>query len=142
MTPPADDKKEGPNLPPIPGLRGMLDLEHMGEPLAPTSVFQRRMLSSSLVTAQLLAVSLAIGMAGYHWIVGIRSWVDCLLSASMIMGGMGPIGDPPATVAGKLFASFYALYSGVMLLAAVGVLLAPGLHRIMHTFHVPTDDDE
>ena len=47
---------------------------------------------------------------------------------------------PPATVPGKLFASFYALYSGVMLLACVGVLLAPGLHRIMHTLHVPTDE--
>ena len=141
MSAPESDKPDEPKLPPIPGLRGMLDLEHLGEPLAPPSVFRRRMLSSSVVTAQLLGVSLAIGVAGYHWIVGIHDWVDCLLSASMIMGGMGPIGDPPATVAGKLFASFYALYSGVMLLAGVGVLLAPGLHRIMHTFHVPTDDD-
>jgi hypothetical protein len=99
------------------------------------------MLSSAVVTAQLLGVSLAIGIAGYHWLVGIPDWVDCLLSASMIMGGMGPIGAPPTTVAGKLFSSFYALYSGVMLLACVGVLLAPGLHRIMHTLHVPTDDD-
>jgi hypothetical protein len=130
-----------PKLPPIPGLRGMIDFENMCEPLAPPSVFRRRMLSSAVVTAQLLGVSLAIGVAGYHWFVGIPDWVDCLLSASMIMGGMGPIGAPPATVAGKLFASFYALYSGVMLLACVGVLLAPGLHRIMHTLHVPTDDD-
>jgi len=129
-------------LPPIPGLRGMLDLEHMGEPLAPPSVFRRRMLSSATVTTQLLGVSLAIGVAGYHWLVGVHDWLDSLLSASMIMGGMGPIGDPPTTVAGKLFASFYALYSGVMLLACVGVLLAPGLHRVMHTLHVPTDDDE
>ena len=134
-------RRAGPKLPPVPGLRGMLDLEHLGEPLATPTVFRRRMLSSATVTAQLLAVSLAIGVAGYHWIVGIPGWVDCLLSASMIMGGMGPIGDPPATVAGKLFASFYALYSGVMLLAAVGVLLAPGLHRLLHTLHVPTDDE-
>jgi len=130
-----------PKLPPIPGLRGMMDFENMCEPLAPPSVFRRRMLSSAVVTTQLLGVSLAIGVAGYHWFVGIPDWVDCLLSASMIMGGMGPIGPPPATVPGKLFASFYALYSGVMLLACVGVLLAPGLHRIMHTLHVPTDDD-
>jgi hypothetical protein len=132
---------DNPKLPPIPGLRGMMDFENMCEPLAPPSVFRRRMLSSAVVTAQLLGVSLAIGVAGYHWLVGIPDWVDCLLSASMIMGGMGPIGEPPATVPGKLFASFYALYSGVMLLACVGVLLAPGLHRIMHTLHVPTDDD-
>lgn len=141
MSPTEPDRPDESNLPPIPGLRGMLDLEHMGEPLASPSVFRRRMLSSATVTAQLLAFSLAIGVAGYHWIVGIHDWVDCLLSASMIMGGMGPIGDPPATVAGKLFASFYALYSGVMLLACVGVLLAPGLHRILHTLHVPMDDE-
>ena len=141
MTPPKADSQD-PKLPPIPGLRGMMNFENMCEPLAPPSVFRRRMLSSAMVTAQLLGVSLAIGVAGYHWIVGIPDWVDCLLSASMIMGGMGPIGAPPSTVAGKLFASFYALYSGVMLLACVGVLLAPGLHRIMHTLHVPTDDDE
>ena len=132
---------DNPKLPPIPGLRGMMDFENMCEPLAPPSVFRRRMLSSAVVTAQLLGVSLAMGVAGYHWLVGIPDWVDCLLSASMIMGGMGPIGEPPTTVAGKLFASFYALYSGVMLLACVGVLLAPALHRIMHTLHVPTDDD-
>ena len=141
MTPPRANAPEDPKLPPIPGLRGMLDLENMCEPLAPPAVFRRRMLSSAAVTAQLLTFSLAIGIAGNHWIVGIHDWVDCILSASMIMGGMGPIGEPPTTVAGKLFASFYALYSGVMLLACVGVLLAPGLHRIMHTLHVPTDDD-
>ena len=141
MTTPEAEPKEEPKLPPIPGLRGMLDLENMCEPLASPATFRSRMLSSAAVTAQLLGGSLAIGVAGSHWIVGIPDWVDCILSASMIMGGMGPIGTPPSTVAGKLFASFYALYSGVMLLACVGVLLAPGLHRIMHTLHVPTDDE-
>ena len=141
MTPRKADAGDA-KLPPIPGLRGMMDFENMCEPLATPSVFRRRMLSSAMVTTQLLGFSLAIGVAGYHWIVGVHDWVDAILSASMIMGGMGPIGDPPTTVAGKLFSSFYALYSGVMLLAAVGVLLAPGLHRIMHTLHVPTDDDE
>jgi len=142
MTPPAPDQKEETKLPPIPGLRGMLDVEHLGEPLASPSVFRRRMLSSATVTAQLLGFSLAIGVAGYHWLVGIPDWIDSLMSASMIMGGMGPVGKDPTTVAGKLFASFYALYSGVMLLAAVGVLLSPGLHRLLHTLHVPTDDEQ
>jgi hypothetical protein len=59
----------------------------------------------------------------------------------MIMGGMGPVDPQPTTVAGKLFASFYAIYSGVMLLASVGILLSPGLHRVLHRFHVPTDDE-
>ena len=142
MTPPDPETKEGSNLPPIPGLRGMLDVEHLGEPLASPSVFRRRMLSSATVTAQLLGFSLAIAVAGYHWLVGIPDWIDSLMSASMIMGGMGPVGKDPTTVAGKLFASFYALYSGVMLLAAVGVLLSPGLHRLLHTLHVPTDDEQ
>ena len=84
--------------------------------------------------------SLALGIAGYHWIVGVRRWVDAIQCASMIMGGMGPVDPQPTTDAGKLFASFYAIYSGVMLLASTGVLLAPGLHRILHRLHLPTDD--
>jgi len=122
--------------------RGFLDYERMGEPMAPPAVFRRRVMSSAVVTVELLAVSLALGVAGYHWIVGVHDWVDCIQCASMIMGGMGPVDPQPTTVPGKLFASFYAIYSGVMLLASVGVLLAPGLHRILHRFHVPTEDED
>ena len=120
--------------------RGFMHYERMGDPIASDEVFRRRFLSSGRVAATLIALSLALGVAGYHWIAGIRSWVDCIQCASMILGGMGPVDPQPTTVAGKLFASFYALYSGVMLLASVGVLLAPALHRILHHFHVPTDD--
>jgi len=116
--------------------------ERMHEPLAPVAVFRQRILASSAFTAMLLAVSLLLGMAGYHWFVGIPRWVDCLYSASMIMGGMGPVGPPPATVVAKLFGSFYAIYSGVMLLASVGVLLTPGVHRLLHRFHVSTEEGE
>jgi hypothetical protein len=66
--------------------------------------------------------------------------VDCLYNASMILGGMGPVTEL-GTDAGKVFASAYALYSGVVLLASVGVLLAPALHRVLHHFHIPTDED-
>ena len=121
--------------------RGFLDYERMGEPMAPPAVFRRRVMSSAVVTIQLLTFSLALGVAGYHWIVGVHDWVDCIQCASMIMGGMGPVDPQPTTAPGKLFASFYAIYSGVMLLASVGVLLAPGLHRILHRFHVPTDEE-
>ena len=113
-----------------------LQFEHMHEPLATPEVFRSRLLASGGVTAALLAVSLFLGMAGYHWLVGISHWVDCLYSASMIMGGMGPVGLEPTTDAGKIFASAYAIYSGVMLLASVGLLLSPGLHRLLHRFHV------
>ena len=122
--------------------RGFMDYERMGEPMATKKVFRRRLIDSGLVMVQLLAASLALGVAGYHWIVGVPDWVDCIQCASMIMGGMGPVEPQPHTPAGKLFASFYAIYSGVMLLASVGVLLAPGLHRILHRFHVETGVDE
>jgi len=122
--------------------RGPWDFERMGEPMATPAVFRRRLLTSGGVATALIAVSLAIGIAGYHWLVGIPGWVDCIHSASMIMGGMGPVGTPPSTVTGKLFASFYAIYSGVMLLASVGVLLSPGLHRLIHRFHLTEDDGE
>ena len=120
---------------------GLMDYERMGDPIAPPEVFRLRMLTSGFVAAALLTLSLALGVAGYHWIVGVRRWVDAIQCASMIMGGMGPVDPQPTTDAGKLFASFYAIYSGVMLLASVGVLLAPALHRVLHRFHVATDDE-
>ena len=118
---------------------GPLYFENKSEPLASPELFRRRMINSSLLAGGVLSFSLLLGVLGYHWIVGIPDWMDCLYSASMIMGGMGPVGQSPATDAGKLFASLYALYSGVMLLASVGLLLSPGLHRIVHRIHVETD---
>ena len=82
----------------------------------------------------LLLVSLAIGMLGYHFFENL-SWIDSLLNASMILGGMGPV-SPLQTNAGKIFASFYAIYSGVILLASVGILIAPIFHRFLHRFHL------
>ncbi len=115
-----------------------LGFEHRHEPLASPRVFRRRLMRSGVVALGVIAFSLVIGVAGYHWIGGIPRWVDCLYNASMILGGMGPV-DSLGSDAGKLFASIYALYSGVMLLASVGVLLSPLLHRLMHRFHIETD---
>ena len=53
----------------------------------------------------------------------------------MILTGMGPV-DPMKTDAAKLFASAYALFSGVVFLSAVGVVLAPIFHRVLHKFHI------
>ncbi len=122
------------------GDRGPWDFERMHEPMASAAVFRMRLVTSGGVAAGLIALSLLIGVAGYHWIAGWADWVDCLYSASMIMGGMGPVGPYPTTVAAKLFGSFYAIYSGVMLLASVGVLLTPGVHRLLHRFHVSTEE--
>jgi hypothetical protein len=91
-----------------------------------------------LVAAGILFISLGIGVLGYHLIENM-SWVDSLLNASMILGGMGPV-TPLQTNAGKIFASIYALYSGVVLLASVGVLAAPILHRFMHRFHLQDEN--
>lgn len=119
----------------------MLDLERRHEPLAPRAHYHRRILRASLLAGTLIAVSLAIGVLGYHYFGGIERWVDCLYSASMILGGMGPVAELK-TDAGKVFASIYALYSGVTLLTSVGVLLAPAFHRALHTFHIETEETE
>lgn len=108
--------------------------EHHKQPLAKRSIFAKRLALNGLIGAALLSLSLALGMAGYHFLEDLP-WIDALLNASMILGGMGPV-NPLQTNTGKLFASFYALYSGVVLLAAVGILAAPILHRFMHRFHL------
>lgn len=108
--------------------------EHHRQPLASRQVFARRLALNGLVGLLLLGFSLAIGMMGYHFLENL-SWIDSLLNASMILGGMGPV-NPMQTNAGKFFASFYAIYSGVILLASVGVLAAPIFHRFLHHFHL------
>jgi fumarate reductase subunit D len=116
------------------------DFERWGEPMASREIFRRRLFTSGAMAGSLLGFSLVLGILGYHFLVGIPDWLDCLLSASMIMGGMGPVGDMPVTPAGKLFASFYALYCGVVLLVSVGLLLSPAIHRLLHRFHVETEE--
>lgn len=120
--------------------RGLFGFERRHEALAPGHVFRARMLRSGGVAAVIIMGSLAIGVLGYHVFGGLPSWVDCLYNAAMILGGMGPVAELHSD-AGKLFASAYALYSGVVLLASVGVLLSPALHRILHRFHIETDGD-
>jgi hypothetical protein len=83
-------------------------------------------------------MSLAIGILGYR-LTEHMSWLDALLNASMILGGMGPVATPQTT-AGKWFASFYALFSGVVFLVAVGVLIAPVFHRFLHAMQVAPED--
>ena len=111
--------------------------EHRKQSLAKRSVFAKRLVLNGIMGLILLVFSLAIGMIGYHFLECL-SWIDSLLNASMILGGMGPVASLQ-TVAGKIFASFYALYSGVILLASVGVLAAPIFHRFMHRFHLSED---
>jgi hypothetical protein len=80
-----------------------------------------------------LAFGLGVGILGYHYIAGL-SWIDSLLNASMILGGMGPM-DSLKTDAAKIFASCYALFSGLAFIGIVSVLLAPFVHRLLHRVH-------
>lgn len=108
--------------------------EHHKQPLASRRVFAQRLRRNGLIGLLLLGFSLGIGILGYHFLENL-SWVDSLLNASMILGGMGPV-TPLQTNGGKIFASFYAIYSGVILLASVGILIAPIFHRFLHHFHL------
>lgn len=114
--------------------------EHHKQPLASPSEFAQRMLRFGLVAAAIILFSLGIGMLGYHYFECL-SWIDSLLNASMILGGMGPVDTELKTTAGKLFASFYALFSGVIFLIAIGVIATPVLHRFLHYFHLELEDD-
>jgi predicted DNA repair protein MutK len=111
--------------------------ERIGDKLLPWPDFFMRMLLSALVAFGIVAVALLAGILGYHSIAHLR-WIDSLLNASMILTGMGPV-DPMTSTAAKLFASGYALFSGVVFLSAVGIVIAPIFHRLLHKFHL--DDD-
>jgi hypothetical protein len=108
--------------------------EHYSEPMLPRRTFIRRMAGHALVAVAVLGTSLLIGVLGYHLIEGLP-WIDALLNASMILGGMGPVNELHSN-AGKLFASFYALFAGVMFLATAGILVAPLAHRLLHHLHL------
>ena len=108
--------------------------EHRAQPVIPRHHFMVRLAHSGAVALGLIAVSLLIGMVGYHALEGL-SWIDAFLNASMLLGGMGPV-TTPVTYAGKLFAGLYALYCGVAVLLVAGVILAPIAHRILHRFHM------
>jgi hypothetical protein len=114
--------------------------ERKHQKLLPRPLFYRRVASHALVACAFVVGSLAIGMLGYHAFEGL-GFVDALLNASMILGGMGPVGEL-RTTAGKLFASFYALFSGIGFLVIAGVLFAPVIHRFFHKFHLELAEED
>ena len=118
--------------------RRLLQYEHRSQPVLPRSQFVGRILGHVFLALSLLAISLAIGVIGYHYSAGL-SWIDSLLNAAMILGGMGPVNELPNDT-GKLFATFYALYAGVAFLAISAVLIAPFAHRLLHRLHLDDPD--
>jgi hypothetical protein len=108
--------------------------EHRTHLLLTGAQFARRVARHGLVALFVIAIALGIGVFGYHFIAHL-SWIDALLNASMILGGMGPV-DQLQSSASKLFASFYALFSGLAFIGIAGVMFAPFAHRLLHRFHL------
>jgi hypothetical protein len=114
--------------------------ERHSQPLLPRAQFLQRLFNHGLVALLLLFLSLAIGVCGYHFTENL-GWLDSLLNASMILGGMGPV-NTLQTNAGKVFASFYALFSGIAFLASSGILITPIVHRFLHHLHLEASDQK
>lgn len=109
--------------------------EQHKEPLVSNNAFYYRLFKHFCVAALLITISLLIGMCGYHYL-GKLSWIDAFVDASMILSGMGPV-SPLANNAVKLFAGFYAIYSGLLFISIIAIILIPIVHRILHKFHLP-----
>ena len=109
-------------------------------PLLSRTEFAARVAWNAAVATALIIASLAIGVVGYHATANL-GWIDSLLNASMILTGMGPV-DQLESDPAKIFASLYALFSGVAFLTIVAVLMAPLVHRFLHRFHLDLADEE
>jgi hypothetical protein len=110
------------------------EFEHRSQPVIAPHRFMVRLAHSGIIAVAFIAVSLCVGMVGYHQLEGL-SWIDAFLNAAMLLGGMGPV-NMPVTSGGKLFAGLYALYCGLAVIFVAGVMLAPIAHRLLHKFHM------
>jgi len=109
-------------------------------PLLPRALFYRRLIRHAALGLIVLAAALGPGMLGYHYLERLP-WLDAFANAAMILSGMGPL-DPIKTSAGKLFAGFYSLFSGVVFLTTVGFFLMPIIHRLLHKFHLESQSSD
>jgi len=110
------------------------------KPLPPRAHFFQRLAKMALAAFGLIVFSQLLGMAGYMFFEGMTP-VDSFVNAAMLLSGMGPL-DPPKTHAGKIFAGLYALYSGLILILATGLILSPVFHRVLHRFHLEQEDGD
>ena len=117
-----------------------MPFEHRNQPLISRRRFLHRLARHGGYALIVVSASLVVGMAGYHWIARF-TWIDSLLNTSMLLGGMGPIGQLPDD-ASKLFASLFALYSGMIFLVVAGLVLAPAFHRVLHRFHLGANREQ
>lgn len=120
----------------------MFHYEHRSHSLLPKRRFLQRLGHHAAVAIGLIVASLAVGTVGYH-LFGGQAWIDAFLNSAMLLGGMGPIGEIRSD-GGKIFAAFFALYAGLLLIAVTTIILAPVLHRILHRVHLedPNEKEE
>jgi hypothetical protein len=116
------------------------EYEHRRQQLLSRPAFVKRLARHGVCALLFVFGSLALGTVGFH-VLSRQPWIDAFLNSAMLLGGMGPVGDlGPA--AGKIFASFYALYAGLAFLIVAGLLFAPVFHRMLHRFHLDTGTDD
>jgi hypothetical protein len=107
--------------------------EHRSELPLSKDKFVGRLVRYFAAATSLVISALGVGVLGYHVFENL-SWTDSSLNAAMILGGMGPV-NQIRTETGKIFAGMYALFSGLVFLVAVGWIIAPLFHRLLHRFH-------
>jgi uncharacterized membrane protein len=96
--------------------------------------FAKRVVQHFVLALLVVVVALGIGISGYHYLAELN-WIDSFLNASMILGGMGPV-DSLHSVAAKIFAACYALFSGLVFIGIASLMVAPFAHRLLHRFHL------
>jgi len=106
--------------------------------LAPTKVYYKRLWKNAIFSTCIMLFSLLIGVLGYKFTIPELDWYDSLLNASMILSGMGPMINPDIDLSNsaKIFASAYALFSGVTFISTIGILIAPIAHRFFYKIHL------
>jgi hypothetical protein len=117
-----------------------MKLENRRQKVTPLPHFLYRLGRYALFALGLILFSVLLGTVGYHHF-GQTPWLDSFHMACMILTGMGPVVEM-ISVSGKIFSSFYALYSGVAFLSITAVFFTPIVHRLLHILHVEQDDDE
>jgi hypothetical protein len=108
--------------------------ERRGQPMLSRQAFLRRMAQHGGIAAVIVVISMVIGTAGFHYWAG-QTWIDAQLNSAMLLGGMGPVGEIQST-GGKMFASIFALFAGLIFIVVLAVLSAPVFHRMIHRFHL------
>jgi hypothetical protein len=112
--------------------------EHKTKPLAPRKKFFLRLIKNFLFSIFFVFFFLTIGTLGYHYTAKVP-WLDSFHNASMILSGMGPVIEIKTDV-GKVFSSFYALFSGIAFVGAMGLMLSPIVHRFFHVLNLEHDN--